>query len=210
MIYKLSPLIICLQEFPKKYINRLQKDTTNKGYKLISANNGSKNDSLKLCLLVKRYIFRGSRIIKKFINGKNRDFISTQIELNDSIYNIIGCHFPNDVGYKDLGKYKDKLKFDLLYKKNSNTRINYLKNILRSQPNILMGDFNFDKIDNETDLINNSNFKNSFSKIINCVNNTTPDTLVDYILYNRDYFNNYKYKTLNYVYSDHLPLIMYE
>ena len=85
-------------------------------------------------------------------------------------------------------------------KLNYNIRINQLKRILETNPDYIIGDFNFNKLDNEYKFLTETN-----SYTTGLVDYTTPfGKQVDFIFAKKPYSY---FTKINFKYSDHLPVI---
>lgn len=117
--------------------------------------------------------------------------------------NLKICNVHLNIGYR-LKMNNLKLN-NYITKFNSMLRINELEKIIVHKPNIIMGDFNFEKNSDENKYLNDNNY----SLLNNDNENSTPYNRCDHIYYYKtssksiQYLNNF---LINCNYSDHLPL----
>jgi endonuclease/exonuclease/phosphatase family metal-dependent hydrolase len=127
--------------------------------------------------------------------------------------NLKICNLHLNIGY---GLKRDNVKLNNYIKKfNSILRIDELKKIIVHKPDIIMGDFNFEKDSDENKYLNDNNY----NLLNNDNENSTPYNRCDHIYYYKKlninnntsinssnsikYLNNF---LINCNYSDHLPL----
>ena len=103
-----------------------------------------------------------------------------------------------NIGYR-LKRFNENLN-KLIIKFNSYLRIEELKKIIKYNPNMIIGDFNFEVNSYENIFLK----KNNYYLMDNNNDNSTPYNRVDHIYYNKNTkLHNYLIKCN---YSDHLPL----
>lgn len=137
-------------------------------------------------LLEKIYKYTGKNII-------DLNMTRNQIILHYNNINICGVHLSIGVPllYFD-NEYIDKI--------NNNIRIKQLKQIITHKPDMIIGDFNFTKHNNEHEFISRYYYHLNKDN-----DNSTPYNRVDHVYYNKNIDLENKLLICNY--SDHLPLI---
>lgn len=121
--------------------------------------------------------------------------------------NIIFCNTHLEIGLRYKTRHGGLLSEDELIKNmnfNSQIRSKQLNSIINENPDIIMGDFNFNPDDPEFNIISNK-----YTTYMDNITSTNPfGTITDYLCYRKDlYLKPIKTVAANYRYSDHLPVI---
>lgn len=197
IINKSNSHIIFIQEFPMQKIQELR---SLKNHQLIYTQNGGRE-----LLLVALVNLNKSKFTKFDIIKDHRRTIRNSILLNyvhqGIPIKIIGTHLEIGRRYMKNTRFIGYADFYKTYKKNTNTRIDQLKFLTSKNPNILIGDFNFNPADPEMEYIDK----------LGLTHFDTPTTSIHSKKVDFAFFNPLtiigKEHPIDYFESDHKPLI---
>lgn len=197
IINKSNSHIIFIQEFPMQKIQELR---SLKNHQLIYTQNGGRE-----LLLVALVNLNKSKFTKFDIIKDHRRTIRNSILLNyvhqGTPIKIIGTHLEIGRRYMKNTRFIAYSDFYNTYKKNTNTRIDQLKFLTSKNPDILIGDFNFNPADPEMEYIDK----------LGLTHFDTPTTSIHSKKVDFAFFNSIniigKEHPIDYFESDHKPLI---
>ena len=195
LINNIDPDICVLQEFPFEYLRKLKY--LNKEF--YYTQNGGRN--LYIVVITKTKV---NPIILSYHSNKVRN----SIMLTYKNYKIICTHL--EIGKRYIARSGSPLSIDefyQVYNKNIELRLAQLTFLLQNQPDIIVGDFNFDISSEEFKFIEQLFNTNKYLDTIN--ETSIHGIIVDYILLSK-LKNMEEYNTvINYPHSDHLPILKY-
>jgi len=189
--------IIFIQEFPSPKLAELRKLSH---YQLIHTQNGGQELSLVGLVNLKKNKFTKFEILKDRRrtprNSILLNFVHHGIPLK-----IIGTHLEIGGRYMKNTRFVSYPDFYKVYKKNTDTRIEQLKILTNRQPDILIGDMNFNPDDAEMKYIDGLKLKH-FDTPITSIHNKK----VDFAFFNSSTVDGQEH-VLDYFESDHKPVL---
>lgn len=190
-IKQVDPIFLTIQELPREYVTRLQTDCNY--VKSFWVPNGMNNSDMVLAVFTKKHC-KPTLIRKRY--DRNRGSIILETNHNK----ILFTHAPCGKNYIRGNRILYPNDFYEAYFYNTKLRSQFFHDILKYQPDMVIGDLNFLPINSELSIFENAGYKYNHDNTPTSIH----DVKVDWVFYKPQLMG--KQHIFNWYESDHRPI----